>query len=329
MKKIIGLLGILLCFSCCGCSATKKYSAECYDAFDTVITITAYCTQEETLQQMADIAFARFRELSRLYDIYYPYSDMENLYTINEQAGVLPVKVEQRVIDLLLFCKKIYHQTNGRVNVAMGSVLSLWHDARESGVLPEEAALKAAAAHCDIAQVVVDEAAGTVFLQDPQLQLDVGAVAKGYAAQLVAEELTAQGYTSFVISAGGNVVTRGSAQDGHTWKVGIQSPDDATQLLTTVESRNSAVVTSGGYQRYVEIDGQRYHHIIDPATLMPANYVKSATVLHADSGIADALSTACFLMYPEEAMVLAEDCNGRVILETLDGTILDSEKDLA
>ena len=161
------------------------------------------------------------------------------------------------------------------------------------------------------------------------MRLDVGAVAKGYAAQLVADELTAQGYTSFVISAGGNVVTRGSAQDGHSWQVGIQSPDDAAQLLATVESRNSAVVTSGGYQRYVEIDGVRYHHIIDPATLMPANYVKSATVLHADSGIADALSTACFLMHPEEAMVLVKDCGGRVIVETLDGTILDSEKDLA
>jgi len=329
MKKVIVFLAAMLCFSCFGCSATRKYSAECYDAFDTVITVTAYCTKEETLQQMADIAFARFRELSRMYDIYYPYSGVDNLYTVNQQAGIQPVKVEQPVIDLLLFCKKMYHQTNGRVNVAMGSVLSLWHEARESGVLPDQAALEAAAQHCDIRQVIVDEDAATVFLQDPQMRLDVGAVAKGYAAQLVADELTAQGYTSFVISAGGNVVTRGSAQDGHSWQVGIQSPDDAAQLLATVESRNSAVVTSGGYQRYVEIDGVRYHHIIDPATLMPANYVKSATALHADSGIADALSTACFLMHPEEAMVLVEDCGGRVIVETLDGTILDSEKDLA
>lgn len=328
MKKVFA--AALLLFFCCACGKTQDpYTAEQFDLFDTVITVTAYCDTRAEFDALRDTAFSEFARLDKLFDIY--EGEEGSVKTLNEHAGMGPVPLAPEVLALLSFSKDAYELTDGSVNVMMGAVLSLWHDARtaaekapESAALPDRAALKAAAKHCDISALVINQAGGTAELTDAEASVDVGAVAKGYAVEQVAQNLMAEGFDCFLISAGGNVRAHGIPPGKEGWRVGVQSPTDASQIATVVTLTDGSVVTSGGYLRYFEVDGVRYHHIIDPVTLMPADAVLSATVLCEDSGIADALSTAFFMRTADQAKDLEERLtNTRVIRIEKDGTLKD------
>ena len=204
----------------------------------------------------------------------------------------------------------------------MGGVLALWHDARTAGLddpanarLPDRAALENAAAHMDFDAVIIDEDASTVFISDPETRLDVGAVAKGWSAQRAAENAP----EGLLISVGGNVCATGpKTEAGDPWVIGIQDPDGGDYLHTVCVTGGS-VVTSGDYQRTYLVDGESYHHIIDPETLMPSRYWRSVTVVCADSGIADALSTALFLMPQGEGQTLLTRYNAEAMWVDADG----------
>lgn len=208
----------------------------------------------------------------------------------------------------------------------MGAVLSLWHQAREEGRLPDGDALAHAAEHTDFNDVELNEQENTVFFRDPELKLDLGAVAKGYAVERVAQTLS-QTMPHFLINAGGNVRCGEMPMDGRTaWSVSIQNPDTALtgqgDLLTTVSAANCSLVTSGDYQRYFEVDGVRYHHIIDPETLYPAERYHSVSVVTPDSGMADFLSTYLFVSSPEDGLALVESLKDTEALWVLsDGSI--------
>src|SRR5699024_9808340 len=160
----------------------------------------------------------------------------------------------------------------------------------DQAALPEEQALLDASQHCDMDNVILDEAAGTVFLADPQMRLDVGAVAKGWSVEQVCISAPA----GLLVSVGGYVCATGPMPGGADWVVGIQSPDGDEAYLHTLNIASGSVVTSGDYQRYYLVDGVRYHHIIDPDTRMPARYWRAVTIICPDSGLADCLSTALF-----------------------------------
>ena len=164
--------------------------------------------------------------------------------------------------------------------------------------------LEAAAQHCDINDLVIDEDAKTVYLSDPEMSLDVGSVGKGYAVEMVCRAAEARGLTSALVSVGGNLRAIGTKPDGSQWTGGVEDPWNASEVYTSTNSifgspinmSDLALVTSGDYQRYFVVDGKRYHHIIDPVTLMPLNNFASVSILCNDSGKADALSTALFNM---------------------------------
>ena len=220
------------------------------------------------------------------------------------------------LMDLLKDCKAYGELTQGRVNVAMGAVLRLWHDCRSDGIddpanarLPEQSLLEDASEHCSLENLVLDEENHTVFLADPELRLDVGAIAKGWAVQHLAQTLP----EGLLISVGGNVCATGpKSADGTPWVIGIQDPDGGAYLHTITLIRGS-VVTSGDYQRAYTVDGKVYHHIIDPDTLYPAAYWRSVRVVCEDSGLADALSTALFTLPLEEGMALAAQCGAEAM----------------
>ena len=261
----------------------------------------------------------------QLFDIYHDYEGVANLKTVNDQAGIAPVKVENILIRFLKDCKTYYETTGGRVNVAMGSVLALWHDARSRGRddpanarLPEDDKLKEADKHTDINALVIDEDASTVYIADPQMSLDVGAIAKGWAANEVSENAP----EGLLISVGGNVCATGAKdENGTPWVVGIQNPDDPEKYLHTIEVTDECVVTSGDYQRTYMVDGKLYHHIIDPETLYPGTYWRSVTIVCRDSGAADALSTALFIMSKEEGQSLLEKYDAEALWVDRNGDI--------
>ncbi len=179
-------------------------------------------------------------------------------------------------------------------------------------MLPDPTELEAAAQHMDIASIVIDREAGTVYLSDPQMQLDVGSIAKGYATEMAAVAAQEEGWDHLAFSVGGNVRTIGTKGDGTPWTAGIQNPDLEAQEATfcRVSLTDLSLVTSGSYQRYYTVDGVRYHHIIHPQTLMPENNFVSVSILCSDAGMADALSTAVFNMSYEQGRELIEGMDG-------------------
>ena len=305
MKRIFALILIcaLLLSGCAGQGSSHQVTY--LNLFDTVTTILSCSGTEADFQQQAQQIYQQLHTYHQLFDIYNDYPGINNLKTVNDQAGIQPVQVDPAVIQLLKACKEYYALTEGKVNVAMGSVLRLWHEARKTGIVPDREALEKAAAHTDFENVILNEADGTVFITDPAQSLDVGAVAKGWAAQQVAENAPA----GMLISVGGNVcVTGPKTEAGDPWVVGIQDSDGAEAYLHTLRVSGGAVVTSGDYQRYFTADGQKYHHIIDPDTQMPAVYWRSITVICSDSALADALSTALFVLPLDQGRALAEKC---------------------
>ena len=273
-----------------------------------------------------------------MYDIYNNYDGINNIKTINDNAGKQPVKVTQEIIDLVLVSKKWHELTGGKVNIAMGSVLKLWHEYRQEGwddpenaKLPPKDDLVEAAKHTDIEKVIVDEEESTVYLSDTKMSLDVGAVAKGFATELVAREITEKGFDSGMISSGGNIRAIGKPLDGvrERWGVGIQDPSKSIvsedNLLDVIYITDSAVASSGDYQRYYVVDGMKYHHIIDPETLMPADYYRAVTVMAEDAGLADFMSTALFLLPYEDSLSLAKSVNVEAIWVFPDGEVKATE----
>lgn len=293
----------------------NRYDIQYLDLFDTVTSVVGYTEDEETFRAYAQEFYEEMKTYHQLYDIYNDYEGIANIKTINDQAGKEPVKVDEKIIEMLKEAIEMDEKTKGYMNVAMGSVLSIWHQYRtmgsndpESAELPPMDELSAAAEHMDISQVIIDEEALTVYLPDPAMSLDVGSIAKGYATEMVCRKLEEDGLTHALISVGGNVRAIGAKDDGSLWKVGIQNPDleSSTRYLHTVELKSMSLVTSGSYQRYYTVDGKDYHHIIHPELLMPWNEYTSVSILCKDSGMADCLSTAVFNMDFEEGKALIE-----------------------
>lgn len=317
------LLALLLCIllACsvlggCAQAEPQKYSTSFFDVFDTVTTIIGYADSQETFDRVVGEARQQFVRYHQVFDGYNAYDGVHNLYYVNQNAASGPVPAEPELMTLLAWIRDLQPSLEGRVNVAMGAVLRLWHDAREAGVaLPDEAALREAVGHVDMSQVILDEKAGTVYFADPELSLDLGAVAKGYTAERVAQWMLDSEMPSFIISAGGNVRMGNPPADGRTkWGVGIQDPDGAvlglSDIVETLYVTSCSVVTSGDYQRYYVVDGQRYHHLIDPDTLMPDTDFRSVSIITEDSGYADLLSTAAFLMPYEESRAFVDSLDG-------------------
>lgn len=327
-----------------GCKPKKeltRYTTIFYDVFDTVTQVIAYCESEEAFNTQMQALHQDLIVYNQLYDIYNDYDGVVNVKTINENAGKAPVQVDDRILSMLELARQMYELTGGKINIAMGSVLGIWHDYREAAeqnasetdnTLPTQEELEAAAQHCDINDLVIDEDAKTVYLSDPEMSLDVGSVGKGYAVEMVCRAAEARGLTSALVSVGGNLRAIGTKPDGSQWTGGVENPWNASDVYTAsssyvsgVNMSDMALVTSGNYQRYYVVDGVRYHHLIDPDTLWPARYFDSVSVLSPDSGAADCLTTGLFCMSLEDGQKLIESLDGvEALWCTPDGEVIQS-----
>ncbi len=314
-KKIISiilLILILISLTGCGDKEPVRYQSEFIMLFDTVTRIVGYAKSKEEFTEYAQIIHDNLEEYHQLYDIYNDYEGINNIKTINDNAGIKPVKVDKKIIDLIKFSKDLYEKTNGKTNIAFGAVLSIWHEYRTIGIedpanaaLPSEEELRIASEHTNIEDIVIDEEHSTVFLSDPLMRLDVGAVAKGYATEQVSKIAKERGMNSALLSVGGNVrAINNNVTSNEPWNVGIQNPDTQAEepVIKIVKLDDSSLVTSGDYERFYVVDGEKYNHIINPDTLYPAKYFTAISIICKDSGVADALSTAVFCMPFEEGL---------------------------
>ena len=312
MKKIMLIIfvyiSVLLLFSC---EKREVYEAMSFNYFDTVSYIYSYGdeTKNDFNNNVREI-FKIFEKYHKLLDIYNEYEGMNNLCIINKNAGKNFVEVEQDLIDFLLYCKYIYKITNGETNIMLGSVLNIWHEARKKKEEVNINLLEEASLYTNIEYLEIDQELNRVRIGEANARIDVGAIAKGYVCEKVAEYLSKNNYTSYVLNLGGNVKMIGCKKDGGMWKTGIKDPKDISKVKVSLNLSNTSCVTSGDYERYYETDGKKYHHIIDKDTLFPANYFSSVTIICEDSGLADALSTALFCMDYNEGYNLIKQIGG-------------------
>ena len=327
MKRIAII--VLALIMLVGCTPQKqRFSAINIDCFDTVTQIIAYTTTKSEFDELENLVFSELERYHKLFDAYNSHEGVNNIKTINEKAANEPVKVDPELFELLQFSKQLFEKTDGRLNVFLGAVLQVWHEHRENSLsggtttVPSRDELSEKGVYALSDNVILDQENLTVFFTTPEVQLDVGAVAKGFVADKIAELLREKGYDSVAISLGGNVITIGKRADGKEWSIGIQDPFDTNGTVESVKLLDTSLVTSGDYQRYYYHEGKKYHHIIDPETLMPAEYFSSVSIICESSALADALSTALFCMSEAEGHSLVSeigDCE--VLWITPDGEI--------
>lgn len=340
MKWIMCACLLALFMSISGCEAKdsrEKFTTYYFDYFDTVATIVGYAESQEEFDETCAMIEQQMKEYHQLYHIYNRYENLNNMKSLNDvkDGAHQQLEVDERIIDMLLYGQEIYELTEGQTNIAMGSVLSIWHDYRTEGEenmavakLPPMEELQTAAQHTDINQMIIDQEAKTVYLADPMMKLDVGGLAKGYAVEQIALYMEEQGIDGYVLNVGGNVRTIGTRPEGEKWTVGIENPglpNSEEEFIAYLKLSGESVVTSGAYQRYYIVDGKPYHHIIDPDTLMPGEEFLSVSIICQDSGLGDALSTALFSMSFEDGMALIESIeDAEAMWTTHEGEILYS-----
>ena len=286
MKRWLAMLLLLLVPCCCACGAVKRYSTTWYDSFDTVITLTGYAQSQQAFNKAAEAAHDEFIRLHNIFDSHSAHDGVVGAYAMNR--GESPIDPElQKIID---FCDDLYDQTYRRTDIRMGALIEVWDRYAKSGdSLPTQAELDTAA---------LDRS-----------QIDLGAVGKGYAVERVAEILD-ELMPAYLIDAGGNVRSGAPPSSGRAWwMIGIQDPRESGVRLRLAVT-NLSVVSSGDYERYFEVDGTRYHHIIDPDTKRPGGDIAQVTVLTKDSALADYLSTVLFLLPYEKGRALVEGMQG-------------------
>ena len=314
MKRVLPcLLMLLLLFGCrAETKAQEQHSAAGF-ACDTVVTIKAYAPQETvdaTLKLCADYE----KVLSKTVED-------SDIWKLNHANGA-PVEVQPETAALLRLALEIGEASGGAFDVTVAPLSELWDFRSEACVLPDPNALEEAALRVDFRNVTID---GTTVTLHNGAQLDLGGIAKGYIADRVAEYLRDAGVTSACINMGGNVIALGTKPDGSLWTVGIRDPNGSpSDSAAVLELSDRAAVTSGIYERGFDLDGVRYHHLLDPNTGWPVqNGLASVTVIGEQSDLCDALSTACFVLGEEHSRPLIARYGVRAIFLYTDGTRSD------
>lgn len=320
MKRwIVFVAVIMLWISLAGCeNGSEPTRAErSLFAMNTYMTFTAY--GEEAEAALEDVA-ERIQAIETLWSVTDEASD---IYRANHSGGQT-ISVSEETADLLAFALHMAQKTEGALEPTIYPVLTAWGFTTDSKQIPSQERIAELLQNVDYSRIRLE---GTALTVPDGMQLDLGAVGKGYAADLAAEILKERGLESAILSLGGNIQAIGSRPDGNDWRIGIRAPwEDGN--LGVLEIRDAAVVTSGGYENYFEDeDGHIYWHILDPASGYPADSgLQSVTIIGKEGRLCDALSTALFVMGAEKAeaywrenggfdMLLATDENEIVLTE--------------
>ncbi len=270
----------------------------------TTISVTVY---EPASDAVAEV-FARVREIEEKMSTSEDDYDTTELLQVNRMADEAPVAVSDDTFFVIEAAKDYSESSFGAFDLSIWPLVRLWGFGTADAAIPQERRIEETRALVDHRKVHLDPETRSISFEEEGMGIDVGGIAKGYAADEARRILREHGVRQALLDFGGNILTIGEKPDGSLWRIGIQNPDSRRgQFLGVVETGPGAVVTSGDYERFFEVDGVRYHHIIDPETGYPTrNGLRSVTILAEDSIDADALSTAVFVLGVEEGTRLIE-----------------------
>lgn len=311
LARIVSIL--LLCaalITAAGCGVMPQKNSAVGFHMDTVITLTGYC-DEVLLSDAVELCAEYEKLLSRTVE-------GSDIWNINHSEGA-PVTVSDSTAELLNLALDVCEKSGGALDITIAPAVDLWDFKSGEAVLPKAEDIAAAMERVDYTKIRLD--GNTVTVPDG-VEIDLGAVAKGYIADRVAEFLADNGVESAALNFGGNVIAMGSKPDSSGWNIGIQDPTAPTgESMAVLEVHGRSVVTSGVYQRGFDLDGARYHHILDTATGWPVqNGVASVTVISEESALGDALSTACFAM-GRDGLAFAQSMGAEAVMIYSDGTM--------
>ena len=325
-KYAKSLLCLSLVFMLVGCSQNTKKNEETAQQepvkrtemlMGTVISVTLYDSTDESI---LDKVFDKVKNLEETFSINETGTEVDK---INDNAGIEPVKESDDTIEVVK--EGIYYSdlSHGKFDITVGPLVKLWNiPDRPTEDIPTQDELNVVLPLTNYKDVVIDEANKTVFLTRPGMMLDLGGIAKGYAADVISKMLTDEGVKSAIIDLGGNIFAHGEKVSGDAWKIGIQNPfSNRGEIVGAISVKNKSIVTSGIYERYIEVDGVKYHHILNPETGYPyENDIAGITIISDKSTTGDALSTSVFALGIEEGMKFVEK------LDDVDAIFVTKEK---
>ncbi|MCK9401277.1 MAG: FAD:protein FMN transferase [Bacteroidales bacterium] len=240
-------------------------------------------------------------EVKRIENMISEWSDTTEAGRLNANAGKEPVRLSPEVYELIRRSIIISELTQGAFDITFGGVGKLWRFDRKNPVMPDSSTVMQALGSVGYRHILLMDSS-QVFLSKPGMRIGFGAIGKGYAAEIVKTMLMKKGITSGVVNASGDLTAWGIRPDGSSWKVGIADPTNPVKILLWLPVTDAAVATSGDYEKYFEINGIRYAHIIDPRTGYPTKGVQSVTIISPDAELSDALATAVFVMGVETGL---------------------------
>lgn len=255
------------------------------------ITVVANSkTEADNYIQTAVTEIKRIENLISSWDVHSETS------LINKHAGVKPIKVSLELILLIERSLAVSQLTSGAFDISYASMDKIWKFDGSMKEMPAREEINQSVAKVGFENIVLDKTRQTVFLKNKGMKIGFGAIGKGYAADQAKKTLISKGVTAGIINASGDLSAWGKQANGKSWKVAIKNPLNKDKVFSWMPIYNSAVVTSGNYEKYVEFNGKKYSHIIDPRTGYPSSGIQSVTVFTKNAELADALSTSLFVM---------------------------------
>lgn len=282
---------------------------------DTVVTITAVGTKDE-VEKVID---ATFSEIERLENLMSGFKEGSDVDRINKSAGIGPVKVDRDVINVIAKAKEISEITGGAFDITIGPLSKLWGFGVKKEYIPQEDDIKKLLPLIDYRQISVDESKSEVFLNKNGMMIDLGGIAKGYAADRGVEILKNMGIKAGIVAVSGDIRTFGKRPDGKAWHIGIKHPRESEKVLTAIDLEDSSISTSGDYERFFIKDRRRYNHILNPKSGYPATGCQSVTIISKEGILVDALATGVFVLGTEKGMEFIESN------KSIEGIIVDSK----
>jgi thiamine biosynthesis lipoprotein len=288
----------------------------------TLVEISVIGRDEDKAAAAIGDAFAEMERIEKLMSRRIPESEISR---INGWAGVKPKRVSTEVLEVIQRAREISKASGGYFDISVGALLDLWGFEGSGSRVPSKVEVEQALRSVGYGGIYVDEEASTVELKRKGMRIDLGGIAKGYAVDRAYELLRSMGYRNMIVNAGGDMRVGGRKQKG-PWVIGIQDPRDRSRILATLDAGDVSIATSGDYERYFEVDGIRYHHLLNPFAGFPARQCRSVTILAKDALSADALATAVFVMGPQEGERFIEAMEGvEGLIVSADGEIIVSE----
>jgi len=274
-------------------------------AMGTVIEITLIADDEEKANKAA---LQAFQETKRIETLMSPWLDSSDVTRINRSSGKERVKVSPETMEVIKKAQKISELSEGGFDITVGPLTELWRRAREKKTPPSIEDVKEKLNLVNFKNIEMDQE-GKVFLKKKDMAIDLGGIAKGYAVDRAFDVLRSLGYKNMIVNAGGDLRV-GGTKNKQPWSIGIQNPRESQKILARISVSDTALATSGDYEKYFIYQGKRYHHIFNPKDGFPTDDCQSVTVLCKEGMIADALATAVFVLGREKGYSLCQKLEG-------------------